>query len=184
MRIEEDEKTQAKYLLLSPTFYLISLSGLIIMLGYFTPFQFLPGKGKVVMFIWIALDVFNVIFVAEKGAAILQSSSQMEHPSSKETEPPVEIGYLLSYLGLSNTIGRIAFGLIANHPKMNPLILTNFWVTVGGIATMLCPLATQYYQLQIYAVIFGLSIGKIVLLLQFDLTARSTLNTETLCFVL
>jgi len=67
--------------------------------------------------------------------------------------------FLLSIIGIANTSGRLIFGLISCHPWVNSLVLQNGALTVIGIATMLMPLTTAYYQLVIFCVIFGFGIG-------------------------
>ena len=68
--------------------------------------------------------------------------------------------FLVSIIGIANTFGRLIFGLISSHPKINSLILSNGALTVAGIATIFVPFTTAHYQLVLYAIIFGFGIGK------------------------
>lgn len=67
--------------------------------------------------------------------------------------------WLVSYIGIANTVGRLIFGLISSHPKINSLILSNGALTVAGIATILVPFSTALYELILYGIIFGFGIG-------------------------
>lgn len=67
---------------------------------------------------------------------------------------------LVSAIGVSNIIGRIACGLVSSMPKVSPLWLNNIALSAGGIATMMSGLCyDDFYQFG-YCIIFGLSIGK------------------------
>ena len=75
--------------------------------------------------------------------------------------------FLLSIVGISNTTSRLIFGLISCHPWVNSLVLSNGALTAIGIATMLMPLTTAYYQLVIYSIIFGIGLGNTITCLIF-----------------
>ncbi|CAG9854191.1 unnamed protein product [Phyllotreta striolata] len=67
--------------------------------------------------------------------------------------------WLVSTIGITNTIGRVGYGLICSIPKTNALVIINIALTVGGIATMLSGLSmSMEYQFS-YSVIFGLSVS-------------------------
>ena len=42
--------------------------------------------------------------------------------------------YLLSLIGLANIVTRVTCGLIADHPRVDPLTLNNIALTIGGLA--------------------------------------------------
>lgn len=68
--------------------------------------------------------------------------------------------YLLSSIGITNTIGRIVSGAITSMPGMSSLVINNIALTIGGIATMISGLSdTPAYQFT-FAAVFGLSICK------------------------
>jgi len=67
--------------------------------------------------------------------------------------------FLLSIIGITNTVGRVACGALSDHPKVNVLFVNNVALTVGGIVTMLTPLFPSYNMLMVYACIFGLAIA-------------------------
>lgn len=66
---------------------------------------------------------------------------------------------LVSVIGISNIMGRIACGMVSSMPKVSPLWLNNIALSAGGIATMLSGLYfTDFYQFG-YCTIFGLAVG-------------------------
>lgn len=68
--------------------------------------------------------------------------------------------WLISAIGIANTVGRIFCGIVSSLPGINALFLTNVALTIGGIATMLSGLSlTEEYQF-FYTAIFGLAICK------------------------
>ncbi|KAL4220520.1 Mct1p [Mactra antiquata] len=67
--------------------------------------------------------------------------------------------WLVSAVGISNTVGRVLFGFLADRPSVNRLMLYNTALTICGVATALCPLCYNYPLLLLYAVVFGLFIG-------------------------
>ena len=69
--------------------------------------------------------------------------------------------WLVSVIGISNTVGRVLFGFMADKKGVNRLMLYNSALTICGVATALCPLAYNYAWLVVYACVFGLFIGKL-----------------------
>lgn len=68
--------------------------------------------------------------------------------------------FLVSVIGIGNTIGRIVCGLASSLPGVNALVLNNVFISVGGLLTMFSGLSmTEGYQF-FYAAGFGLSICK------------------------
>lgn len=72
--------------------------------------------------------------------------------------------FLLSIIGIMNTVGRVACGALSDHPKVNALLVNNIALTVGGLVTILSPFFPSYEMLIVYACLFGLSIGTLLLL--------------------
>lgn len=69
--------------------------------------------------------------------------------------------WLISIIGLANTIGRISFGILANLPFIDFQWLTIGGVIVGGIATIIFA-NTKSSAFHIgYAIVYGLSVGKL-----------------------
>lgn len=67
--------------------------------------------------------------------------------------------WLVSSIGIANTVGRILCGVLSSFPGVNALFVTNIALTVGGIATIFSgfSLSTEYQFF--YTVVFGLSIS-------------------------
>lgn len=67
--------------------------------------------------------------------------------------------YIVSAIGISNTIARIVCGFLSSFKSVNALHLNNVFITLGGLATMASGLyITAAYQFT-YAAIFGLAIA-------------------------
>lgn len=67
--------------------------------------------------------------------------------------------WLISTLGIANTIGRVVSGMISSFPKVNVLLINNVALSIGGIATMLSGLSPSTEYQYGYAVVFGLSLS-------------------------
>lgn len=80
--------------------------------------------------------------------------------------------WLVSVIGISNTVGRVIFGFLADRPGVNRLMLYNTALTICGIGTALCPLCSTYPLLVLYACVFGVFIGKSISLLFFPIDLR------------
>ena len=70
--------------------------------------------------------------------------------------------WLVSIIGISNTVGRVLFGFMADRKGVNRLMLYNTALTICGVATAVCPLCYNFPLLVVYACVFGLFIGKLV----------------------
>lgn len=68
--------------------------------------------------------------------------------------------FLISVIGIANTIGRVVFGWMADKPWVNRLMLYNTSLFICGVATALSPLNNSYPFLVCYAAVFGAFIGK------------------------
>lgn len=65
--------------------------------------------------------------------------------------------FLVSAIGIANTIARIICGVLSSFKGINALHLSNFAITIGGIATMASGIyMTKEWQYS-YAAIFGLA---------------------------
>ncbi|XP_064615201.1 monocarboxylate transporter 9-like [Liolophura sinensis] len=64
---------------------------------------------------------------------------------------------LISVIGIATFVGRLAFGFLAQHPRLKPIYIYTFTFTVAGLATCLVPFMTNYEQILVYCVVFGLS---------------------------
>nr|KAG5700448.1 hypothetical protein BaRGS_010361 [Batillaria attramentaria] len=70
--------------------------------------------------------------------------------------------FLLSIIGITNTVGRVMTGVLANLNKIDSLVINNVAMLVCGLATFLCPFCDNYYLLCVVAAVFGLCVGAII----------------------
>lgn len=81
---------------------------------------------------------------------------------AKETMPVEMTVWLLSTIGIANTVGRVLCGIISSFPGVNALFITNVALTIGGIATMFSGWSmSEEYQFT-YSIVFGLAICKYI----------------------
>lgn len=73
---------------------------------------------------------------------------------------PLYPALLLTILGCSNTIGRIIAGVIGNKPWVDCLILNNIALIIAGGSTMALPFCESYELQALFAVVFGVCVGK------------------------
>nr|CAD7400917.1 unnamed protein product [Timema poppensis] len=67
--------------------------------------------------------------------------------------------FLVSCIGITNTIGRVLCGIVSSIPGMNALFINNTALTLGGAATILSGVSMSVTYQYAYAIIFGLSIA-------------------------
>lgn len=73
-------------------------------------------------------------------------------------DPNVSL-FIVSAIGISNTIARIVCGFLSSFESVNALYINNVAITMGGVATMLSGLyITEAFQFT-YAGIFGIAIA-------------------------
>ncbi|XP_026275470.1 monocarboxylate transporter 10 isoform X2 [Frankliniella occidentalis] len=67
--------------------------------------------------------------------------------------------WLVPSIGISNTVARVACGVLSSMPGVNALLINNVSLTLGGVGTMLSGLSlTAAYQFS-YTTVFGLAIA-------------------------
>lgn len=66
--------------------------------------------------------------------------------------------FLLSIIGITNTIGRVICGWIADFPWINSLLLNNICLVISTIAVSLTPLCSSYSAYIAMAIFFGIAI--------------------------
>ena len=69
---------------------------------------------------------------------------------------------LISYLGIANTISRVLFGILGDRPGVNRTYVYIATNVVSGMFTAFVPSYLQYGLLVMYAVVYGMTIGKIL----------------------
>lgn len=81
--------------------------------------------------------------------------------SHRATSSGIDAGtaiWLVSAIGIANTVGRVLCGVLSSFPGVNALFVNNAALTVGGIATLVSGFSlTEEFQFT-YSVVFGLAI--------------------------
>ncbi|XP_015792377.1 uncharacterized protein LOC107368979 [Tetranychus urticae] len=67
--------------------------------------------------------------------------------------------YLISVLGIANTLGTIIVGYIGDKPWLRPSTWYSGLTALGGISMALIPLARNYYLLAVLAAFYGFSVS-------------------------
>ncbi len=68
--------------------------------------------------------------------------------------------FLVSIIGISNTVGRVVFGFVADRKGVDRLMLYATVLMLGGISTMLQSFCVYYELLCLYAAAIGMFLGK------------------------
>lgn len=69
---------------------------------------------------------------------------------------PTKSSLLFSMMGLTGFLGRIFYGLLAQHPRVRPITLYTVGFLLSGISTVLCPVFSSFQGLLVYAAAYGL----------------------------
>lgn len=89
---------------------------------------------------------------------------------------------LLSIIGITNTIGRVACGYIADFPSVNSLFLNNMSLVVSTIAVTATPFCKTFEAYVLMAVFFGLAISAYISLTSIILVDLLGLDKLTNAF--
>ena len=79
--------------------------------------------------------------------------------------PKQDGGVLVGFIAMSETIGKIVFGRIADHPRVNRIYLYQMCMLVCSVLTTLLPVLTSYKSLLAYCILFGIHDGGFVVLI-------------------
>ena len=66
---------------------------------------------------------------------------------------------LVGYIALSQSLGRVCFGRLADHPRVNRVYLFQFSLLVCSVLTTLLPVMKSYSALLTYCWLYGISDG-------------------------
>ena len=72
---------------------------------------------------------------------------------------------LVGYMAISQTVGKIVFGRVADHPRINRIHLLQMSLLVCSVLTTLLPVFTTYNSLLVYCFVFGFHDGCFVVLI-------------------
>ncbi|XP_034952770.1 monocarboxylate transporter 12 isoform X2 [Chelonus insularis] len=70
-----------------------------------------------------------------------------------------EASFLLSIIGITNTVGRVICGFVADFPQVDSLLLNNICLAVSTISVALTPLCHTYYAYITMSIFFGTAIS-------------------------
>lgn len=87
---------------------------------------------------------------------------------------------LVGYMAMSQTLGKIVFGRIADHPSVNRVYLYQLCLLVCSVLTTLLPIFTTYRSLLAYCLVFGFHDGCFVVLIAVltgDIVGRKMMGT-------
>jgi len=73
-----------------------------------------------------------------------------------------DAAFLLSVIGISNTVARLALGWLSDRSWINRLYLYNSCLVICGISMSLSPFMTTYNLQAVYCAIFGITSGAYV----------------------
>ncbi|CAL1534046.1 unnamed protein product [Lymnaea stagnalis] len=90
--------------------------------------------------------------------------------------------FLISIIGVTNTVGRVAVGFISDQPWADCLMINNIALIVGGVATVFVPFYNEYYLLAIYSCVFGTAIAVFVSLRSIIMVELMGLEKLTTAF--
>lgn len=68
-----------------------------------------------------------------------------------------QASFLLSVIGITNTIGRVISGFLADVRSVNSLMLNNVNMLIAGVCILLTPFCNTYPLLVLAALVFGLT---------------------------
>lgn len=71
-----------------------------------------------------------------------------------------EASFLLSIIGITNTVGRVACGFVADFPWVDSLFLNNVCLLISTAAVAATPLCVTYNHYVLMAVFFGVAVCK------------------------
>lgn len=68
--------------------------------------------------------------------------------------------YLISAIGISNTVARIVCGFLSSLESVDANLLSNIAITLGGVTTILSAFSSSQLVQFSYSLVFGLAIGE------------------------
>lgn len=68
--------------------------------------------------------------------------------------------FLISAIGISNTVARILCGFLSSLESVDANLLSNIAITLGGVTTILSGVSSSPLVQYSYSLVFGLAIGK------------------------
>ncbi|XP_022323778.2 monocarboxylate transporter 14-like [Crassostrea virginica] len=79
--------------------------------------------------------------------------------ATEQNVSKTDAAFLVSVIGITNTIGRILSGVIADVTKVDALIINNVALVISAVLLFLEPLCTTYALLVLFAALYGLCVS-------------------------
>jgi len=133
-------------LLADPLFFLIGISNAFAMIGFYTPFVYLPNMAIVT------------------GVSVPDAS------------------FLVSVIGISNTLGRVLAGWVSDFSWVNSLVMTNTAIILSAITVAVFPLCSSYWSFVVCALAFGFFVAAYISLTSIVLVDLLGLDNLTSAF--
>ena len=150
-------------LLADPLFLLIGISNAFGMIGFYTPFVYLPSMA--------ATLVSNVLITTTTHNYSWQDNISVE-----------DAAFLVSVIGISNTLGRVISGWISDFSWVNSLVVTNTAIILSALTVFLFPFCTSYASLTLMALLFGFFVAAYISLASIILVDLLGLDNLTSAF--
>ncbi|XP_015912580.1 monocarboxylate transporter 9 isoform X2 [Parasteatoda tepidariorum] len=96
--------------------------------------------------------------------------------------PAEKAAFVLSMIGITNTIGRLLFGWIADRPGVSSLLVNNVTIVLTGICVFCIPFCNDYTTIVIDCVLFGLFVSAYICLTSIILVELLGLDKLTNAF--
>jgi len=93
-----------------------------------------------------------------------------------------DANFLLSIIGISNTIGRVIAGWISDFSCVNALLVTNLAIFFSGVSTLVLPFCTSYGAFATIALLFGFFVAAYISLTSIVLVDLLGLDNLTSAF--
>merc|ERR550532_3662718 len=93
-----------------------------------------------------------------------------------------DAAFLVSIIGISNTLGRVISGWISDFSWVNSLVVTNSAILLSALTVFLFPYCTSYASLVIMALLFGFFVAAYISLTSIILVDLLGLDNLTSAF--
>ncbi|XP_035211198.1 monocarboxylate transporter 12-like isoform X2 [Stegodyphus dumicola] len=95
---------------------------------------------------------------------------------------PEKAAFLLSVIGITNTLGRLLFGWFADRPGVSALLVNNISILLTGICIFCLPFCNNYTAIVVDCVLFGLFVSAYICLTSIILVELLGLDKLTNAF--
>jgi len=134
-------------LLGDPLFFMIGISNVFGMIGFYTPFVYLPSM-----------------------------AAQFDQISVEDA------AFLVSIIGVSNTLGRVLSGWVSDFSWVNSLVVTNIAIILSAICVFVFPFCSSYAGFVSIALLFGFFVAAYISLTSIVLVDLLGLDNLTSAF--